>query len=223
MKGFRDSISQISVEIFKEAESIQVDIIRTFDCLPEWLFPTSTASVESDVRDIIDNFFDTLMNSERINKTLTSWKEQPKLVKRLPIIKEAIEAHLEGKYYLSVSALIPQVEGLLRDALSNPDFDSIPDFDSLHKEEMGKAATALIKKTNESLDPFNLKATSLLDSLPDAVADLYEEYKQPENTIPGKLYRHGVCHGRQTDFGTKKNSLRLILLLDRIIFFYAMT
>lgn len=233
LKGFRDSISQISAEIFKEAESSEVDIIRIFDCLPEWLFPTSTASVESDVRDIesfvsiencvsdIDNFFNTLMNSERINKTLTSWKEQKKLVKRLPIIEEAIEAHLAGKYYLSVSTLISQVEGLLRDPLEDAKLNH--DFNSMRKEDVRRATTTLVNKTNESLEPFNLKATSLLKSLPNAVADLYEEYKQPENTIQGKLYRHGVCHGRQTDFGTKKNSLRLILLLDRIIFFYAMT
>lgn len=82
MKGFRDSISQISEEIFKEAESIEIDITKTFDFLPKWLSPTSTASAVSDVRKLksiafgencvleIDDFFDTLMNSERINKTL---------------------------------------------------------------------------------------------------------------------------------------------------------
>lgn len=110
--------------------------------------------------------------------------------------------------------MISQVEGLLRDALLNPNFGS------MSREDMRKA-TAALKDQWKSLS-YNLKATSLLDSLPDAVADLYEKY-QPENTIEGKLYRHGVCHGLQTDFGIKKNSLRLILLLDRIIFFYAMT
>lgn len=76
--------------------------------------------------------------------------------------------------------------------------------------------SAEIFKEAESIQVDIIKT---LDSLPDAVADLYNEY-QPEE---GKLYRHGVYHGLQTDFGTKKNSLRLILLLDRIIFFYAMT
>lgn len=221
LKGYIATLNKISEEIFKESESSEVDIIKQFDFLPEWLFPTSTASAVSDMMNIqsfpIDDFFNTLMNSERINKTLTFWKEErKKLAKRLPIIEEAIEAHLEGKYYLSVSALISQVEGLLRDALSNPNFDS------MYKEDMRRATAALKSQTIASLYPLKLKATSLLDSLPDAVADLYEKY-EPEHSIQGKLYRHGVYHGLQTDFGTKKNSLRLILLLDRIIFFYAMT
>lgn len=72
------------------------------------------------------------------------------------------------------------------------------------------------------LNKISPEATSLLDLLPDAVSDLYDEFI-PAQSVQGKLYRHGVCHGLQTDFGSKKNSLRLILLLDRIIFFYAMT
>jgi len=226
-KSIVDELNRISVEIFKESELRAIDIIATFDVVtPEWMFPTSTADVRSDITiinsfvegdfsNIDDLFVDRLMDNERVNKTLSFWKKCPGISKRLPLIEEAIEAHIDGKFYLSVSALIPQVEGLLRDALQSRRLNI--DFTSLHKEEI-KKATCDLKDSWESQNSALPEATSLLKSLPDAVSDIYEAY-DPTKSVPGKLYRHGVCHGLQTDFNSKKNSIRLILLLDRIIFF----
>ncbi|MBD2387066.1 hypothetical protein [Cylindrospermum sp. FACHB-282] len=58
----------------------------------------------------------------------------------------------------------------------------------------------------------------LLTNLPQVISNLYQKYKSAEALDHG-LYRHGICHGLQTDFGVDKNSLRLILIIDRIIFF----
>lgn len=90
----------------------------------------------------------------------------------------------------------------------------------MRKEDMRRSTLALkdLWKSQAKQLP---EAASLLDSLPDAVSDLYDEFA-PAQYVEDRLYRHGVCHGLQTDFGSKKNSTRLILLLDRIIFFYAM-
>jgi hypothetical protein len=221
-------LNRISVEIFKESERLGIEIIGDFDITPEWIFPTSTASpisdmatikafLESNCSSVDDLFIDTLMTNQRVKQTFNFWKTQQKLFDRLPLLEEAIEAHIEKRFYLSVSALISQVEGLLRDALQG--MSRSVDFDSMRKEDMRRATSAL--KDLWKSQSHNLpEATSLLDSLPDAVSDLYEEY-DPAHSIEGKLYRHGVCHGLQTDFGSRKNSLRLILLLDRVIFFYA--
>ena len=223
-------LNRISIEIFRESERLQIEVIGNFDVPPEWVFPTSTASsvsdiatvkafVESDYSSVDDLFIDTLMSNHRVKQTFNFWKTQSKISNRIPLIEEAIEAHIEKRFYLSVSALIPQVEGLLRDALES--MNRTADFDSMRKEDMRRATFAL--KNLWKSQAHNLpEATSLLDSLPDAVSDLYDEFI-PAQFVQGKLYRHGVCHGLQTDFGSKKNSLRLILILDRIIFFYAMT
>ncbi|MEG3955734.1 hypothetical protein [Microcoleus sp. herbarium2] len=227
-KSFVVDLNKISVEIFKESELLNIDSIANFDFTPEWMFPTSTADVRSDITiiksflegdfsNIDDLFVDRLMDNERVKKTLSVWKKCPQISKRLPLIEEAIEAHIDRKFYLSVSALIPQVEGLLRDALQSMGLKI--DFTSLRKEEI-KRATCALKDSWKSQDyAFLPEATLLLESLPDAVSDIYEEY-DPTKSVQGKLYRHGVCHGLQTDFNSKKNSIRLILLLDRIIFFY---
>lgn len=221
-------LNRISMEIFKESGRFEIEIIGKFDVTPEWVFPTSTASATSDMATIksflesnysnVDDFIDTLMSDQRVKQTLSFWKTQLKIFNRLPLIEEAIEAHIEKRFYLSVSALIPQVEGLLRDALQS--MNRSVDFDSMRKEDMKRATFALKDLLSQSYNL--LEATSLLDSLPDAVSDLYDEFV-PTQSVQGKLYRHGVCHGLQTDFGSKKNSLRLILLLDRIIFLYTMT
>ncbi|MEG4343798.1 hypothetical protein QUB70_10980 [Microcoleus sp. A003_D6] len=225
-KSFVVELNKISVEIFKESEFLNIASIANFDVTPEWMFPTSTADVRSDITiinsfvegdfsNIDDLFVDRLMDNERVNKTLSVWKKCPEISKRLPLIEEAIEAHIGRKFYLSVSALIPQVEGLLRDALQI--MAQNIDFTSMRKEDIRKATCAL-KDSWKSQDYALPEATFLLESLPDAVSDIYEEY-DPTKSVPGKLYRHGVCHGLQTDFNSKKNSIRLILLLDRIIFF----
>lgn len=226
-KSFVVELNKISVEIFKESELLNIASIANFDVTPEWMFPTSTADVRSDITiinsfvegdfsNIDDLFVDRLMDNERVKKTLSVWKKCPQISNRLPLIEEAIEAHIGGKFYLSVSALIPQVEGLLRDALQSMGLKI--DFTSLRKEEI-KRATCALKDSWKSQDYALPEATLLLESLPDAVSDIYEEY-DPTKSVQGKLYRHGVCHGLQTDFNSKKNSIRLILLLDRIIFFY---
>lgn len=235
IKGFRDRVNSLALQVFQESQNIESISISTLDVIPEWLFPTSTANIKADldkVESFLENelsdidvdilFTDILMDNKRIQQTLEFWESQPTISKRLPILKEAIEAHIDGKFYLSVATLIPQIEGVLRDSLTAMGRND--EFNSMDRDHMHKAITALIdlwklqsNKTEKSIIFLNL--------LPDAVANLYKDYdphKEYDLPIEGELYRHGVCHGLQTDFGSKKNSTRLILLLDRIIFFYTL-
>lgn len=55
------------------------------------------------------------MTVDRINTTLKSWADNGNIQHRYPILKQALEAHNESNFFLSVSTLIPQVEGLIRD------------------------------------------------------------------------------------------------------------
>ncbi|PZU92350.1 MAG: hypothetical protein DCE90_18380 [Pseudanabaena sp.] len=231
IKGLKDTVDSLALRVFQESQNIEIQSIFAFD-RHEWVFPTSTTNLKMDLDKVksfreeqedqlsnidVDFFFtDVLMDNNRVQQTLQFWESQPKISKRLPILKEALEAHIDGKFYLSVAALIPQVEGVLRDSLTAMGRND--EFNSMGREDMHKSITALrdLWKLQSSKTD---QAIILLNILPDAVADLYEKYVLP---IEGKLYRHGVCHGLQTDFGSKKNSTRLILLLDRIIFFYTL-
>ena len=226
-ESIQNKLDEISIKIFNKSELIEANIINEFDFSPEWVFPTSTANYHEDITIVeshnannpsnnLDSLFvNALMSNQRVEETLASWLAQSKIAHRHIILKEGVECHLDEKFYASTSTLIPLVEGFLRDVLGE-DYE----FNSMRKDDMKKATNAL--KNIWKSKSYNVPETTLLlDCLPNVVADLYEEYIDSKS-IPGKLYRHGICHGNQTDFGSKKNSLRLILILDRIIFFYAM-
>ncbi|MBD2388837.1 hypothetical protein [Cylindrospermum sp. FACHB-282] len=97
---------------------------------PNWILPTSTfeghifLNILKDAYEenltVDEMFINKLMVQSRIQDTLDSWKTKnnSNIQKRIPILEEAVAAHLDGKFYLSVSALIPQIEGLLRDAIN---------------------------------------------------------------------------------------------------------
>ena len=89
-----------------------------------------------------------------------------------------------------------------------------------HKEM--ECATIALTNIWES-DHINMlkSAVGMLKWLPSTIADLYHEYKPDTGTVvPGKLYRHGICHGLQLYFSSEENSLRLILIIDRLVVFY---
>ena len=239
IKGYRNRVNSLALQVFQESQNIDLESIFTLDVIPEWLFPTSTTNVKMDLdkvksfredqKDQLSNidvdflFTDVLMDNNRIQQTLQLWESQSKISKRLPILKEAIEAHIDGKFYLSVATLIPQVEGVLRDSLTSMGRND--DFNSMDYEHIYKAVTALIdlwKPQSSKTEQALMRLENGKNRLPEAVADLYREYTTAPAPMKGKLYRHGVCHGLQIDFGSKKNSTRLILLLDRIIFFYTL-
>ncbi|MFM6209362.1 SMI1/KNR4 family protein [Planktothrix sp.] len=229
---------QILDDIYERFYALEADRISEREQMlkPDgWLLPTSTLSKPdfkllnaNDNDNDIDSFFrETLMIPERIKKTLSNWKEEPFVNKRYRILEQAVEAHLNQQFYLSVSTLMPQIEGLLRDVLdAQKDLDSESKeeikkaFKSLEKKYMKKATRILTNAWNDKIPKLLKSQAVMLESLPDLVGNLYKKY-EPETEVPiqEKIYRHGICHGLQLDFGSEKNSLQLILLLDRIIYF----
>lgn len=197
---------------------------------PHWILPTST--FESDTVKIVKDFYeqqtpdeiivDKLMVLSKIEETLYNWKNKKNsnVQKRLYILKEGITAHLKEKYYLSVSALIPQIEGLLKDAAKEANLEGVICWKDLDEECLKKAVNTLMGKWKEEVWINNKLVDLLNENFSKVIAYLYKEYDS-EKYEENQLNRHGVCHGLQTNFGTATNSLRLILIIDRIIFFMA--
>ncbi|MDZ8189268.1 MAG: hypothetical protein RMX96_31070 [Nostoc sp. ChiSLP02] len=237
------AIGDISIEFDNINELIQIEMVTGIediflsDSSIIWILPTSTfdgytflgilqEATEENLT-IDDIFIKKLMVNSRIEDTLNFWqsKNNSSVIRRIPILEEAVKAHLDGKFLLSVSALIPQIEGLLRDTNNI----KTTEYNSLDSSTMQSATTSLInkwktqnKKHNDIDENLllekNENLTRLLKKLPQIVGGLYQNYNS-ESAIKTGLYRHGICHGVQTDFGVATNSLRLILIIDRIIFF----
>jgi hypothetical protein len=166
-----------------------------------WLLPTSTLS-KSDFdllnandhdKDIDRLFLEKLMTRKRIKETLSTWKKEPFVNDRYPILEQAVKAHLTKKFYLSVSTLMPQIEGLLRDVLGDQkelDPESQEEIKkaikSLDKTHMKKATRILTNAWNDQIPKLLKSQAVMLESLPDLIGNLYKKY-EPETG--GKLVK----------------------------------
>lgn len=119
---------------------------------------------------------------------------------------------------MSVSALIPQIEGLLKDAAKEVGIEGVICWQDLDERCLENAVNAIMGKWKEEMWIKHELVDLLNENFSKVIAYLYKEYNSEYDRI-NVLNRHGICHGLQTNFGTATNSLRLILIIDRIIFF----
>lgn len=109
---------------------------------------------------------------------------------RAHLIKEAFEAHREGKYSLSIPALFAQADGICLDLTGYQIFT-------------GNGLSRFAKR----IDPETLERAylePLLRTIP-----ITESSRQRRAKIP-QLNRHAVMHGESTDFPSEANGLKAV-------------
>lgn len=138
--------------------------------------------------------------------------------KRRVLIDEALEAHIKGRYALSIPVFLAQAEGAYLQTL----------------EEHGISRDMLFRKSN--WDPNDVEA--LIEELPVSeivmvstlrgfstamytqfAARVYssQDLKSLKNQYSkGFLSRHAVFHGWDESYNTKENSIKALFLLDSI-------
>lgn len=120
---------------------------------------------------------------------------------RSHIIKDAFQAHREGKYTLSVPVFLAQAGGAFIDHFEN--------------ELYSAKKKRYLNKNNSSFKSTNIMVESFENFIRDVLAKSYDIRRK----IPEEVFaRHPILHGRSTDYGTKENSIRAILLLDYVKF-----
>lgn len=145
----------------------------------------------------LDEYFVERFDKEELNNMLRNWQKKEWYDKRIPILEESLEAHFSGNYYASISTLLPQIEGIIADG-----FGHIGEMNGfLLKNFLEKLLDAEgIYKFDESIQTFYW----------DIILAGFEHGSEPESF----LSRHAILHGGDTDFGTRTNSLKSILLFD---------
>lgn len=166
--------------------------------LPARLFDQITNGFSSgelnrkDVEEIIVSFY----TPERVLEIFNGWAKNPLLQRRLPILREALEAHSEGRYALSIPAIIPQIEGLVASAFGHS----------------GKLDVRTVKGYVEVAFPrdqgFDRMGVAFFLKI------LFDRF-QWGSPIP-LFSRHAILHGADVDYATEENSLRAILFLDQL-------
>ncbi len=174
-----------------------------------------TKATPESVRQIIVDYYEK-ENFSNLKSMIDDWRENPYFSNRMHIITDVLEAHIDGKFTLSIPALLPLVEGILTDIVGRR---------ATRAEGIGNWAGAAIEK---------MYSDSFRESSKDAViafitgSSVYESIDPvfftpsafptwlANHGLEGKqiLQRHAILHGVQTDYDSKENSLRAFLILD---------
>lgn len=166
-----------------------------------------------EITKIIVKFFNH-EKAKKLGQIVESWNAAP-FTLREQFFDEALWAHQNARFNLSVSVLIGQVEGLIRDfvatkyAFTHRSFYRVRGvFSSRFKvlTELLTENTATVEEVNAIVNYHNLKK---LD-------ELYDAYDPSSHHKSERLRRHAVAHGLSLNYGTVELSTRLFLLLDML-------
>jgi hypothetical protein len=147
---------------------------------------------------------------ENLRTTVASWKADHLLAPRMHILTDALEAHCQGLYTLSVPAVIPQIEGVLNDYVLTNNLDAklgkvkqvyeavIGDVEQYPLSHWVIAGTLLYQLETSTYDP----------------TDFRTELRKSINTR--RVTRHTVAHGVALKYDKPIHSLRAFVLLDAV-------
>jgi len=142
----------------------------------------------------VDKIFLNFYNKEKLEKLVGLWSEQDFIHHRIKIISEAVNAHIEGKYELSIPTLLPQLEGIIADIYQHTGrmtFKNITDY---------------VETIFERDSRFDRVSKTFFQSI------ILEEFEW-QGPVPF-FSRNAILHGADINYATPANSLRLILMLD---------
>jgi hypothetical protein len=158
----------------------------------------------SDQRNIVDSFMVEYFTDHHINHILSTWKRRKSLGTRISILEEAIEAHINGRYFVSVPTFLTQIEGVLSDSSWSEKGRSLQD----------KYLTSLDEILDRS-DYYGQEYTKK------AIMELFRKKIIHQwfhgDKVPFELNRHAILHGGDVNYGSRKNSLKTILLLNLLV------
>ncbi len=144
-------------------------------------------------------------DARHLRSMLREWGRKPWLRKRMPILREAVEAHIQRRYLLSVPPILAQLEGIVAEGFAHRGRLS-------HRDRTGKNPKTLEEYLRRLLpaDESDTSDQAVRDLMLDVVLGNFE-HGVP---LPGNVNRHAILHGADTDYGMIEYSLKAILLFD---------
>lgn len=153
-----------------------------------------------------------------LKRVVHGWSENGYFRPRMSIIQDALEAHKQRKYTLSVPALLPQVEGIASDISKK----SRKLLSRHSRARLGKTKAIVVQVVEAAKPPFGRAMHETLLAFIDEPLYRPRDFEAEYGTIRKHtgLSRHGILHGLQIRYANYTNSLRLFLVLD-ILFYLA--
>ena len=149
-------------------------------------------------------------NFNNLKEIVKSWESNSLYSERMEIFNNALIAHCEKKYILSVPALFPQIEGILNDYIYKNNIDTdIGRITKVYKKSIGDFNEYTIRNWIIAKTLFFQFDTNIYPK----TSFEKELNKTPKTRI---INRHTVLHGVSYNFNKPSISLKLFLLLDSL-------
>jgi len=136
-----------------------------------------------------------IFNQEHREHMLQDWESSPLLTRRMPILRESVESASQERFAVATAALVPQFEGVIADGFA----------------VNGKMGGGLFRSHVNTLAGRDPLYGSLLS---DFVIKIFLADFGHNTPLSVELSRHAIAHGRDVDFGTRRNAVRIIMLID---------
>ena len=152
------------------------------------------------VRGSLTDYFSDETCKEIIQKICS----EPAFSKRVHLIKDAFQAHCEGRYSLSIPIFLSQAEGAFSEHFQKPLYER------KEKKYLKKIVGSFFFQETEKA--FVEGFDKLLQDV------LAKSYGLKDKISEGVFGRHPILHGNSVDYGTRENSIKAILVLDYVSF-----
>jgi hypothetical protein len=141
----------------------------------------------------------------RLREMTRAWKPIPYLDERRRIIREALSAHVDRKYSLSIAALLPLVDGLAAEIRRT----------TIKPAKGKKLKLIAVNEVVHLYRPADGRSRKWAEVVSIAVTEgIFKDYDFNTQPAPAKNNRHGVLHGRIPNYESEKLSLQTFLVLD---------
>jgi hypothetical protein len=189
-------------ETIKEAHDILFSL--GWWLYPEWSFVDLKHIVELNrlgKKQEIETEIVSYFGEEMLDKILNQWKNNKRLKGRYPILEDALWAHKQQKYTLSIPPFLSQIEGIIN-------------------ENSGKTGRISQRDCIKSLKMTlqNNYTAKLCFWCSNTLVIFIEQILRQEFEWgkPSKKGRNSILHGHYVNYADKIFSLKLILLIDFI-------
>ena len=152
-----------------------------------------------------------------LKSMVDGWKRNLYFIDRMSIITEALDAHINGKYSLSIPTLLPLVEGIMIEIVGRraTKRESIKAWAGNAIEKMYTDAMREASKDAVIAYVTGITVYGKVEPENYFTPQRFPEWlKQHGLTGDQVLQRHAILHGVQKDYASKENSFRAFFLLD---------
>lgn len=133
---------------------------------------------------------------EKVDEVLSIWKKIPELDKRIHILEQAVIAHQQGLYFVSVPVFCSQIEGYLADS----------------SKDSGRIKQKVLIEVFGDMKRYHFFSELLQEFAKTILFAGFDRGSESSST----LSRNAILHGHDLEYGTKENSLKLLMLINLI-------